>query len=161
MTTTSDTHNQHISQQFNQELSEIKSHLLVMGGMVEQQVQDSLKALIEGDSQLAQSVRDRDKEVDRLERSIDEEATRVIARRQPTASDLRLLISVVKMVADLERIGDEAKKVAKFALVLSEEGQAPRGYVEVRHIGNHVGQMVRDALDAFARFDTESALEGM
>ncbi|MFE8070514.1 phosphate signaling complex protein PhoU [Marinobacteraceae bacterium S3BR75-40.1] len=160
-TTSNELHTQHISQQFNHELSELKSHLLVMGGMVEQQVQNALKALVEGDSHLAESVRDRDKEVDKLERTIDEEATRVIARRQPAASDLRLVVSVIKMVADLERVGDEAKKIAKFAIALAEEGQAPRGYVEVRHIGNHVSQMVRDGLDAFARFDTELALAVM
>lgn len=161
MSTDKDTHSRHISQQFNTELGELKSQLLVMGGMVEQQVQDAITALINGDSHLAQSVRDKDREVDRLELVIDEEATRVIAKRQPAASDLRLVISIVKMVADLERIGDEAKKIAKFAIALSEEGQAPRGYVEVRHIGTHVGAMVRDALDAFARFDTVLALAVM
>jgi len=82
---------------------------------------------------------------------IDEEATLIIARRQPTARDLRLVISVIKMVADLERVGDEAKKIAKLAIKLQEEGQAPRGYVEVRHIGTHVLSMLHDALDAFVR----------
>lgn len=161
MSTTKDTHTRHISQQFNTELSKLKSELLVMGGMVEQQVQQALEALINGDSELADTVRAKDKEVDRIELAIDEEATRIIAKRQPAASDLRLVISIVKMVADLERIGDEAKKIAKFALALAEEGQAPRGYVEVRHIGNHVGAMVRDALDAFARFDCKMALAVM
>ncbi|MDX1635924.1 MAG: phosphate signaling complex protein PhoU, partial [Marinobacter sp.] len=92
---------------------------------------------------------------------IDEEATRIIAKRQPAARDLRLVISVIKMVADLERVGDEAKKIAKFAIGLAEEGQAPRGYVEVRHISQHVLSMLRDALDAFARLDSELALRVM
>lgn len=161
MSTNKDTHTQHISQQFNSELSELKSRLLVMGGMVEQQVQSAVEALVNGDSDLADSIRAKDKEVDRIEMTIDEEATRIIAKRQPAASDLRLVISIIKMVSDLERIGDEAKKIAKFALALAEEGQAPRGYIEVRHIGNHVGAMVRDALDAFARFDTKVALAVM
>ena len=161
MSTNKDTHTKHISQQFNSELSELKSRLLVMGGMVEQQVQSAVDALINGDSDLADKVRAKDKEVDRIEVAIDEEATRIIAKRQPAASDLRLVISIIKMVADLERIGDEAKKIAKFALALAEEGQAPRGYIEVRHIGNHVGAMVRDALDAIARFDTAVALAVM
>lgn len=161
MSTTKDSHTQHISGRFNSELSDLKSRLLVMGGMVEQQVQSAVEALVNGDSDLADRVRAKDKEVDRIEIAIDEEATRIIAKRQPAASDLRLVVSVIKMVADLERIGDEAKKIAKFALVLAEEGLAPRGYIEVRHIGSHVGTMVRDALDAFARFDTKMALAVM
>jgi len=96
-----------------------------------------------------------------MEMAIDEEATLIIARRQPTARDLRLVISVIKMVADLERVGDEAKKIAKLAIKLSEEGQAPRGYVEVRHISTHVLTMLHDALDAFARLDSEQALRIM
>lgn len=158
MVTRQDSHLQHISQQFNAEMEQLKQDLLKMGGLVEQQVQDAVAALIDEDSALAERVRDNDKQVDRMELHIDEEATMLIAKRQPTASDLRLVVSVIKMVADIERIGDEAKKIAKFALALSEEGSAPRGYVEVRHIGNHVGVMLRDALDAFVRLDAEQAL---
>lgn len=161
MTTQQDSHLQHISQQFNAEMAQLKQDLLNMGGMVEQQVRDAITALVEGDSELAEIVRGNDKIVDKLERHIDEDCTQLIARRQPTASDLRLVISVIKMVADVERIGDEAKKIAKFALKLAEEGTAPRGYVEVRHIGNHVGEMLRDALDAFVRLDAEQALRIM
>lgn len=161
MSTNKDSHTRHISQQFNSELSELKSQLLVMGGMVEQQVQSAIDALVNNNAELADAVRLKDKEVDRIELAIDEEATRIIAKRQPAASDLRLVISIIKMVADLERIGDEAKKIAKFALALAEEGQAPRGYIEVRHIGGHVAAMVRDALDAFARFEPKVALAVM
>ncbi|WP_148864518.1 phosphate signaling complex protein PhoU [Marinobacter fonticola] len=156
-----DVYGDHISHQFNADLAGLKEDFLRMGGMVEQQVIDAVDALIDGDGHRADEIRGRDKQVDRLELEIDEEATRIIARRQPAARDLRLVISVIKMVSDLERIGDEAKKIAKFALSLSEEGKAPRGYVEVRHIGNHVGQMLRDALDAFARLDSEQALRIM
>lgn len=158
---TKDSHQQHISQQFNSELSELKNHLLVMGGVVEKQVEEAIESLIRGDSGLADMVLVKDEEVNRLELMIDEECTQVIAKRQPTASDLRLVMSVAKMVSDLERMGDEAGKVAKMAIVLSEEGESPRGYVEVRHIGEHVSRMVRDALDAFARFDAAKALEVM
>lgn len=154
-------HSQHISQQFNNELSELRNHLLVMGGLVEKQVQEAVRSLVEADSHLAGEVRLRDKDVDKLEITIDEECTRVIAKRQPAASDLRLIMSVVKMVSDLERIGDESKKIAKLAQLLAEEGQAPRGYVEVRHIGAQVSTMIRDALNAFARFDTALALAVM
>ncbi|MCG8611207.1 MAG: phosphate signaling complex protein PhoU, partial [Pseudomonadales bacterium] len=152
---------QHISQQFNTELLELKNHFLVMGGLVEQQVSDAVRALMNGDSGVAEEVRLRDREVDKLEMTIDEECVQVIARRQPAARDLRLVVSVAKMVNDLERIGDEAKKIAKIAINLAEEGQPPRGYVEVRHIANHVAQMVHQALNCFARLDAEMAVEIM
>src|SRR5690606_32852818 len=108
-----------------------------------------------------EEVRQNDNDIDRLEVIIDEECTRVLARRQPTASDLRLVVGVARMVADVERMGDEAEKIAKAAITLSEEGKAPRGYVEVRHIGNHVGRMVHDALDCFARLDADAAWKVM
>lgn len=151
----------HISHKFNGELMDLKTEFLKMGGMVESQVELAIQALINSDGQLAEEVRAGDKKVDRMEMDIDEEATLIIARRQPTARDLRLVISVIKMVADLERVGDEAKKIAKFAIKLSEESQAPRGYLEVRHIGDHVLSMLRDALDAFARLDSVKALRIM
>ncbi len=156
-----DVYGDHISNKFNSELMELKTEFLKMGGMVESQVDNALRALIDGDGQLAEKTRLKDKEVDKLELELDEEATLIIARRQPTARDLRLVLSVIKMVADLERVGDEAKKIAKMAIKLSEEGQAPRGYVEVRNIGNHVLSMLREALDAFARLDSAQALRIM
>jgi len=156
-----DVYGDHISHKFNNELMELKTEFLKMGGMVESQVDKAIKALIDGDGELAEKTRMKDKEVDKLELELDEEATLIIARRQPTARDLRLVISVIKMVADLERVGDEAKKIAKMAIKLTEEGQAPRGYVEVRHIGNHVLSMLHDALDAFARLDSAQALQIM
>jgi phosphate transport system protein len=148
----------HISQQFNAELEEVRSHLLAMGGLVEKQVNDAVTALIEADSGLAQQVREVDEQINQMERNIDEECVRILARRQPAASDLRLIISISKSVIDLERIGDESTKIARRAIQLCEEGESPRGYVEVRHIGDQVRNMVRDALDAFARFDADLAL---
>lgn len=153
-----DSHTQHISQQFNAELEEVRSHLLAMGGLVEKQVNDAVTALVEADSGLARQVREIDDQTNQMERDIDEACLRILARRQPAASDLRLVISISKSVIDLERIGDEASKIARRAIELCEEGSAPRGYVEVRHIGDQVRRMVRDALDAFARFDPELAL---
>lgn len=149
---------QHISQQFNAELEEVRSRLLAMGGLVEKQVNDAVSALIEADSGLAQQVREADDQINQMERYIDEDCMRILARRQPAASDLRLIISISKSVIDLERIGDEATKIAKRAIALCEEGEAPRGYVEIRHIGDQVRTMVRDSLDAFARFDANLAL---
>ncbi len=151
-------HTQHISQQFNMELEEIRSHLLAMGGLVEKQVCDAVNALVQADSGLAGQVREIDEQINQMEHDIDEECVRILARRQPAASDLRLVISISKSVIDLERIGDEATKIAKRAIMLSEEGEAPKGYVEVRHIGEQVRKMVQDALDSFARFDAELAL---
>lgn len=153
-----ESHNQHISQQFNQDLADLRNQLLNMGGVVEKQVSDAVEALISNNTELAEVVRNKDQEVDLMEQMIDEDSTQLIARRQPAASDLRLVISIIKMVADLERIGDEASKIAKLAIRLTEEGKAPRGYVEIRHISEHVGKMVNTALDAFARFDVDLAL---
>lgn len=150
---------QHSSSQFNDELESIRTHLMEMGGLVEKQVVDALEALLRADSELADRVLKTEERVDELEMRIDEECALVLALRQPAASDLRLIIAVTKAVSDLERIGDESAKIASMALQLSEQGESPRGYVEVRHIGNNVRNMLRDALDAFARFDAEKALE--
>lgn len=151
-------HTQHISQQYNVELEEVRSHLLAMGGLVEKQVSDAVRAVIDADAGLARQVRTIDDQIDIMERGVDEECLRILARRQPAASDLRLIISISKSVIDLERIGDEASKIARRAIELTEDGEAPRGYVEVRHIGEQVRKMVHQALDAFARFDAELAL---
>ncbi len=153
-----DAHTQHISKKFNKEMEELKSHVLEMGGMVETQVHDAIQSLVEADSALAESVKRNDKSVNVMEVSIDEECAKILALRQPAASDLRLVLTVSKTITDLERIGDEAEKIAKQAIQLTESGQAPRGYVEIRHIGEQVKRMTSDALDAFARFDAESAL---
>ncbi|GIX31789.1 MAG: phosphate transport system regulatory protein PhoU [Porticoccaceae bacterium] len=149
---------QHISKQFDADLEDLKSRMLEMGGLVERQVADALRAVEAGDSELALKVLENETAVDRLEVSIDEEATLLIARRQPAASDLRMVMAVSRCVRDLERVGDEAKKIAKMAIQLSEEGGAPKGCVEVRHMGQQVQQMLARSLDAFARFDAEAAL---
>lgn len=153
-----DSHMQHISQQFNAELEEVRSNLLAMGGLVEQQVSDAVTALVEANSGLAEQVREIADRSNIMERDIDEECMRILARRQPAACDLRLVISISKSVIDLGRIGAESTKIAKRAILLAEEGEAPRGYVEVRHIGEQVRRMVQESLDAFARFDVEMAL---
>jgi len=154
-----DEYQHHISQAFNKDLSAIRNHLMEMGGLVEKQVGDAVQALLQADSELAEIVIANDDRVDELEMKIDEECSRILVLRQPAASDLRMIIAVSKAVADLERVGDEATKIARMALQLAEEGESPRGYVEVRHIGTHVRRMLHDALDAFARFDVERAVE--
>lgn len=152
---------QHISKQFDADLEELKSRMLEMGGLVENQVSDALKAVEMADSDMAVRVIEHESSVDALEMSIDEECILLIARRQPAASDLRMVMAVFRCVRDLERIGDEAKKIAKIAIMLSEEGGSPKGHVELRHIGHNVQQMLNRALDAFTRFDAESALAVM
>ncbi|EAT13080.1 phosphate signaling complex protein PhoU [Bermanella marisrubri] len=153
-----DAYTHHISQQFNDELEQAKNHLLEMGGLVERQVGDAIKALIDADSELGDRVQKKDDQVNRMEIEIDEECTRIIARRQPAASDLRLVIATSKAVSDLERIGDESAKIGRLAMKLCEEGEAPRGYVEIRHIGDRVRRMTQEALTAFARLDVDTAL---
>jgi phosphate transport system protein len=150
-------HKHHISQQYNMELDDIRKNLSEMGGMAQRQVNDAIQALIDADLEKAEQVVRSDTKVNHMEVSIDEECIRILARRQPAASDLRLVIAVTKAITDLERIGDEASKIARQAIALNREGVAPRGYVEVRHIGNHVSNMLQDALDAFARLDIELA----
>jgi len=154
-----DTYSHHISQQFNEELDEVKKHLLEMGGQVENQINDAMESLVEANSALAKTVMSNDDHINRMEMSIDEECARILARRQPAASDLRLVIAVSKANNDLERIGDETKRIAKLAIQLCENGQSPRGYVEVRHITGLVRDMLHNALDAFARLDVDKALE--
>ena len=159
METGTDNITHHISQQFNQDLETVKTHLLEMGGYVERQVNEAIQALIEGDDTRAEIVRESDDEVNAMEVSIDEECTRILARRQPAASDLRLVVAIGKANTDLERIGDEASRIARQAIALTEAGRAPGGYTEVEHLSTRVASMVRDALDAFARLDAEKALE--
>lgn len=151
-------HTHHISQQFNIELEAIRTHLSEMGGMAQRQVNDAIQALIDADVERAEQVVRADMKVNTMEMAIDEECIRILARRQPAASDLRLVIAVTKAITDLERIGDEATKIARQAIAMNKDGLAPRGYIEVRHIGNNVSRMLQDALDAFARLDMDLAL---
>ncbi len=151
-------HTHHISQQYNLELDEIKTKLSEMGGLAQRQVNDAIQALIDADLQTAERVVRDDDDVNDMELDIDEDCVRILARRQPAASDLRLVIAVTKAITDLERVGDEASKIARQAIALSGAGSTPRGYIEVRHIGGHVSRMLSDALDAFARLDVDLAL---
>lgn len=148
----------HISRQFNIELSELRNQFLSMGGLVEEQLANAITALVTRDYHLAKRVATSDYKVNALEVMIDEESRIIIARRQPTAVDLRLVMAVIKTITDLERIGDEAEHIAQMAL--QTEGETPDKYfVAISHLGDYVRRMLHDALDAFARLDTESALQ--
>lgn len=148
----------HISKQFDNELENIRSQVMAMGGLVEQQLTLALKALEEGDSTLAGSVIENERQVNTYEVSIDEECTRILARRQPAAGDLRLVTAVGKTITDLERIGDEAEKIAKMAIDLSERPAIKSYKTGIGAMGNLVCRMVHESLDAFARMDSQAAL---
>jgi len=149
----------HISQQFNAELEDIRTRVLAMGGLVEQQLADALTAVMDENNELADEVIGNDLKVNAMEVGIDEDCSRVVARRQPAASDLRLIMTVIKTITDLERIGDQAERVARIALRLSGGREHSNQYVDLVHLGNHVRQLLHDALDAFARMDPEAALQ--
>ena len=154
-----DDYKHHISGQFNTELEELRNHMLEMGGKVEQQLASAIEALVAMDSGQAEIIIDRDHEVNQMEMSIDDQCASILARRQPAASDLRLVVAIIKVNTDLERIGDEAAKVARQAMRLSEAGNSASNFVEIRHIGTYVADMLRRSLDAFARLDVEAAVE--
>lgn len=153
-----DNSSNHISHRFDSELVSIKGYLTEMGGLVEKQLGDALHALLEVDSALAEHVIEGDDRINQMEVDIDEECALILARRQPAASDLRLVLTIIKTTTDLERIGDEANKMARQAIMLAEDGPAPKGYVEIRHIGDQVLGMLRQALDSFVRQDADVAL---
>lgn len=159
--TTKASFNHHISSQFNENLQDVNTQFMTMGGLVEQQVTNAIHALLETDAALAVKVQYEDQTVNKMETDIDEALTLILARRHPAASDLRMVIAISKANTDLERIGDEAAKIARIAQALCEDGESPRGYMETRHIGNQVRVMIHDALDAFARLDAEQALQVM
>ena len=148
----------HISRQFNEELEDIRNKVLQMGGIVEEQLGRAVKALVEGNTKLAKQVVTDDYRVNALEVEIDEECTRIVARRQPAASDLRLVMAVIKTITDLERIGDEAKRVARMVEEELNGAMAEDVRHELEHMGNLVREMLRMILDAFARLDVESAV---
>ena len=148
----------HISRKYDEALEVVRTSVLEMGGLVEEQITNALAALAEFDSEIGERVVRDDYKINRLEVQIDEECTRIIALHQPAASDLRLVIAIIKTITDLERMGDEAEKIGRTAVRLA--GNAPRRmrYAGVRNLGRHVQQMVSQALDAFARLDVEAAV---
>jgi len=148
----------HTSKQFNNELETLRQHFLTMGGVVELQVQNAVQALIDSNGSLAEDVKEKDSMVNKLDGIIDQECNRILAKRQPTAGDLRMVLAISKAVNELERMGDEAKKIARLTLKLIDEGESPRGYVEINRIGQMVSRMIHDTLDAYARLDIDAAI---
>jgi phosphate transport system protein len=150
---------EHTYKQFDTELEDIRNRVLQMGGLVEHQIVKAMEGFVDGDLLLIDQVINNDARVNAAEVSLDEACSHIIARRQPAAVDLRMIMTVIKTITDLERIGDEAKKIAKLAKKVhtDEAGFGPR--VELRHVAQLAVAMLRKALDAFARLDVNAAAE--
>ena len=149
----------HTSQQFEYDLEDIRSKVLSMGGLVESQVELGLKALVDADGALGKEVATADYKINTLEVEIDEACTRLIALRQPAASDLRVVVTMIKATTDLERIGDEAEKLGRIAVELATADRAPGYFKKLKHLGEHVRRVLTGTLDAFARMDVDLAME--
>ncbi|MCE9632760.1 MAG: phosphate signaling complex protein PhoU [Methylophilales bacterium] len=151
---------EHTFKQYDTELEAVRAKVLQMGGLVEEQITNAVEALAGADMQLADQVIERDHEVNGLEVAVDEDCSRIIARRQPAAGDLRMIMMIVKTITDLERIGDEATKIARVAKRLhdSDRMYAPR-FNEIKRMSQQVREMLRVSLDAFARLDVSRTVE--
>jgi len=150
----------HISKQFDADLKSVRMNVLQMGGLVEEQIEHAVKALTTADHDLMEKVVADDHRVNAMEVSIDEICSQIIARRQPAASDLRMLIMVIKIITDLERMGDEAAKIARMAqLIYADDRMNKPRFIEIRHVANIAMEMLRKSLDAFARLDVAEAAQ--
>ncbi len=150
---------EHTYKQFDAELEAVRRRVLEMGGMVEEQLNKAIEALIAGDTSLSEEVIANDHKVNAMEVAADEACTHILALRQPTAGDLRMILTIIKTITDLERIGDEAAKIARFAVKVYESGRivTPR-YTEIKYMAGLANKMLREALDAFARLDASVAI---
>ena len=148
----------HISRRFNKDLEELRNNVQTMGGLVEAQLSRAIAAIVSGDSELGLKVANDDYKVNKIEVAIDEECSRILATRSPAAGDLRLIVAIIKTITDLERVGDEAEKIGFLASKLAAMDRPADSYRELKSLGNHVAQMLRDAMNAFARLDVEAAM---
>ncbi len=155
----SDQFTQHISTRYNEELENLRGEVLRMGGQVESHLASAVEAITAGDSEMGLSVARQDHVINQMEVSIDEECSRILATRAPAAGDLRLIVAVIKVITDLERVGDEAQKIAYLASKLATEQTPHDHYSELKALGEHVQAMFHDALDAFSRLDPNDALQ--
>lgn len=150
----------HLSTQFDSELNSLSSRVMEMGGLVESQIRQATHAIGEFDADMARQVIETEDRVNQMEVEIDRELSSVIARRQPTARDLRLLMAISKTTANLERVGDEARRIARMVLSIVEKGGAARTLPasELRVASDLASAQLRKVLDAFARLDTAAAV---
>lgn len=149
---------EHTHKQFDADLEAVRARVLEMGGLVEDQVNKAVEALIAQKAALAEEVIANDVQVNALEVASDEACTQIIALRQPTASDLRMILTIIKTITDLERIGDEAVKIARFTLkmIANDRIAIPR-YSEIKYMADLAIRMLRTSLDSFARVDASAA----
>ncbi|MGI9261408.1 MAG: phosphate signaling complex protein PhoU [Woeseiaceae bacterium] len=147
----------HISRRFNKDLEDLRHSVLTMGGLVETQLTKAIEAIVRGDSELGLKVAKDDYKVNNLEVNIDEECSRILATRAPAASDLRLIVAIIKTITDLERVGDEAEKIGYLASKLAAMDRPADSYRELRNLGNHVLKMLRETMNAFARLDVQAS----
>jgi len=151
---------EHIFKQYDAELESVRAKVLEMGGLVEKQIADAMKALVESNPTLAQTVVKKDHQVNALEVQIDEDCSTIIAHRQPAAGDLRMILMMIKTITDLERIGDEASKIARFAISIHEANRAwSTKFSDVKAMSTVTQTMLRMALNAFARSDETKVQE--
>jgi phosphate transport system protein len=153
-------HSEHSSRQYDMDLEAIRSKVFAMGGLVESQFREAMECFRSGDEKRAATVMANDESVNRLEIALDDACSHLIVKRQPAAIDLRMVMATVKVITDLERIGDESMKIARVATTISQRAFPSLNHYEtVRSIAGQAGLMLHDALDAFARLDGPRARE--
>ena len=151
----------HTSKNFDLELESLRTRVLQMGGMAEQQVRKAIEGLYSGDQPLLENVIRDDDRINQMEMEIDALCNQVIAKRQPTAIDLRMIVSVLKAISDLERVGDKARKIARLGIDLANQSAVSTLNVELNHMAETALRMLRLSLDGFARLDVSLATEAM
>lgn len=150
---------QHISKKFDVALDDIHNKVLGMGGLVEEQLKKALLSFINSEQKTAEIVIENEPQVNTAEVTIDQLYINILVRQQPAAGDLRMLAAISKTITDLERVGDEAEKIAKMAIELLDKKDPKFAYTSINSLGKFVSQMLHDALDAFAKLDSKLALE--
>lgn len=151
--------NEHTFKQYDQELERLRTTLLEMGGAVEQQITSAIEAFVEGDMLLVNQVLRREADINKFETDLDDACTHFIARLQPAAYDLRMVLTVSKMNRDLERVGDEAEKIARNAKMIHDGGRINMPRVDIAHLAEAAINMLRKSLNSFARLDPLEAAE--
>jgi phosphate transport system protein len=149
---------QHTDKRYDEDLKRLREDILYMGGLVEDQIQKAVNSLVDRDSALAETIIERDHEVNRLDVEIDDVCLRLLALHQPAARDLRFITTALKITTDLERIGDMAVNICERALELNEEPQL-KPYIDIPRMARTSERMIRESLDAFVREDTDLALK--
>ena len=149
---------EHSSSQYNMDLEAIRSKVFTMGGLVESQFREAMECFRSGDAKRAEAIELGDEAVNQLEIALDDACTHLIVKRQPAAVDLRVVMATIKVITDLERVGDEAAKIARISRTIAQRSFPTINHFEtVRVISTHATLMLHDALDAFARFDVPQA----